>query len=121
MTFVADEGVDKAIVDALRAAGFTVQYFAEAGAGTRDNEVLIAANEARSLLLTCDKDFGELVFRRRLVNSGVVLARLDGLSAASKAKVVAEAIQKHYSEDDRRVHGHLTRPDAHPLPRIARS
>ena len=76
---VADEGVDKAIVDALRASGHTVKYFAEAGAGSSDKEVLAAASEAESLLLTCDKDFGELVYRQRLTNSGVVLFRLDGL------------------------------------------
>lgn len=33
MNLVADEGVDRAIVDALRASGFSVKYFAECGAG----------------------------------------------------------------------------------------
>ena len=47
MKLVADEGVDKAIVDALRAGGFSVKYFAEVGAGTSDQEVLAAANEAQ--------------------------------------------------------------------------
>jgi hypothetical protein len=31
---VADDGVDKPIVDALRADGHTVKYFAEAGSGS---------------------------------------------------------------------------------------
>jgi hypothetical protein len=39
MKLVADEGVDKPIVDALRAIGFNVDYFAETGAGTSDKEV----------------------------------------------------------------------------------
>lgn len=98
MKLVADEGVDKPIVDALKAAGFDVRYFAETGSGTSDKEVLAAANEAQTLLLTCDKDFGELVFRQRLVNAGVVLVRLDGLAAASKANIVSEAIKNHHSE-----------------------
>ncbi len=95
---VADEGVDKSIVDALRAGGHTVQYFAEAGAGSNDQDVLAAANEAQSLLLTCDKDFGELVYRQRLTNSGVVLIRLEGLSADSKGSIVSQAMKDHLSE-----------------------
>lgn len=98
MNLVADEGIDKGIVDALRASGFSVKYFAEAGAGTRDKDVLAAANDAKSLLLTCDKDFGELVFRQRLVSSGVVLVRLEGLSGASKASTVVEAVKAHHLE-----------------------
>lgn len=95
---VADEGVDRSIVDALRASGHSVKYFAEAGSGSSDKEVLAAANEAQSLLLTCDKDFGELVYRQRLTSSGVVLIRLDGLSAESKGNIVSQAMKDHVSE-----------------------
>jgi predicted nuclease of predicted toxin-antitoxin system len=98
MNLVVDEGVDKAIVDALRAGGFSVKYFAEAGAGSTDKEVLAAANDAQSLLLTCDKDFGELVFRQRQIHAGVVLIRLTGMPAASKAAIVLAAIKQHGSD-----------------------
>jgi len=54
MNLVADEGVDKGIVDALRSGGHSVTYFAEEGAGTGDKEVLAAADGRRSLLVTCD-------------------------------------------------------------------
>ena len=66
MNLVADEGVDKSIVDTLRSAGFRVTYFAEVGAGTSDADILAAANQTQTLLLTCDKDFGELVYRQQL-------------------------------------------------------
>jgi hypothetical protein len=72
---VADEGVDKAIVEALRADGFDVTYFAEAGAGSLDTEVLAAARQNQCPLVTCDKDFGELVFRQGLTSAGVVTIR----------------------------------------------
>ena len=98
MNIVADEGVDKVIVDALRADGFTVQYFVEAGSGASDEDVLAAANDAQNLLFTCDKDFGELVYRQKLTNSGVVLIRLAGLSADSKARIVVGAVKDHVNE-----------------------
>ncbi len=98
MNLVADEGVDKSIVDSLRAAGLNVRYFAEVGAGADDTEVLLAANLAQSLLLTCDKDFGELVFRNQLSTAGVVLIRLDGLSGDAKGRIVSQAIGEHGAE-----------------------
>jgi hypothetical protein len=55
MNLVADEGVDKSIVDRLRAAGLSVRYFAEVGAGADDTEVLLAANLAESLLLSATR------------------------------------------------------------------
>jgi predicted nuclease of predicted toxin-antitoxin system len=83
---VADEGVDKAIVDALRSEGLDITYFAESGPGSTDDEVLAAAASSRSPVLTCDKDFGELVFRQKRPSSGVILIRLGGMTLNSKAK-----------------------------------
>ena len=48
-----------------------------------------------SILITADKDFGELVFRRRQASTGVLLLRLSGLRPLSKAAVVAEVIQAY--------------------------
>ncbi len=98
MKLVADEGVDKPIVVALRAAGFEVEYFAEVGHGSGDAEVLAEASASDRLLLTCDKDFGELVYRQRRVSAGVVLIRLAGLSAESKSRHVLQAIRERGHE-----------------------
>lgn len=63
--------------------------------GYLDEEVLVLANEDNSLLLTADKDFGELVFRQGLVKRGILLYRLAGLSNSEKAKIISRAIAKH--------------------------
>ncbi|HKC64585.1 MAG TPA: DUF5615 family PIN-like protein, partial [Pyrinomonadaceae bacterium] len=64
-----------------------------------DDLVLARANELASLLLTADKDFGELIFRESLLSSGgVVLIRLAGLSAESKAEIVSTAFRERGSE-----------------------
>lgn len=54
--------------------------------GISDDIVLELANSEGVLLLTADKDFGELVFRLRRVSSGVVLVRLAGLSPIKKSE-----------------------------------
>jgi predicted nuclease of predicted toxin-antitoxin system len=95
MKLIADEGVDQPIVAALRAAAFDVTYYAELAPGTDDASILAHAQSEQTLLLTCDKDFGELVYRNHLVSAGVVLIRLEGLSADKKARLVSEAIRLH--------------------------
>jgi predicted nuclease of predicted toxin-antitoxin system len=62
--FLADEGVDKQIVDRLRQVGHSVWYVAEMEPGISDDEVLNLANRENDILLTADKDFGELISTR---------------------------------------------------------
>ena len=65
MRLLADEGVDAAIVARLRFDGYDVVYVAELSPGITDDAVLELANAEERILMTADKDFGELVFRLR--------------------------------------------------------
>jgi len=99
MNLLADEGVERQIVERLRQDGHTVLYIAEMEPSTPDELVLERANEITALLVAADKDFGELVFReRRLSSGGVVLLRLAGLSAERKAEMVSEVFAARGSE-----------------------
>ncbi len=98
MRFLADECIDKPIVDYLRDKGYDVIYVAEIAPSIPDSEVLDLANEKSALLLTSDKDFGELVFRQRRLNQGVVLIRLAGLSSDHQAEIVVATIDRHIEE-----------------------
>jgi predicted nuclease of predicted toxin-antitoxin system len=98
LTFFCDEGVDRPIVDALRSAGHDVEYVAELERGIDDGTVLDRANDRNAVLVTLDKDFGELVFRQGKMNAGVLLLRLSGLSASEKARTVLASIDAHGAE-----------------------
>ena len=98
MNFLADESVDKPIVEALRGEDYIVGYVAEMDPGISDDTVLHLANREKALLLTADKDFGELVFRLRRLSSGVVLIRLAGLSPTKKADIVVSFITKYFEQ-----------------------
>jgi predicted nuclease of predicted toxin-antitoxin system len=94
MKILADESVDRPIVERLRMSGHDVDYIAEIEPSISDREVLEAANKTRALLLTADKDFGELIYRDHLENAGgVILLRLAGLPPKEKAERVLEVIQ----------------------------
>lgn len=95
MNFLADEGIDKHIVDRLRQDGHNVVYIAEEAPGITDDVILDMANQQFALLLTRDKDFGELVYRLNRVTQGVILARLDGVLSETKANIVSIAVTTH--------------------------
>ncbi len=111
MTVVADESVDKPIVDHLRPISQAIISIAEEHPGSNDEQarlplwssciggqVLALCAKHHALLLTADKDFGESVFRQQRVHSGIVLVRLSGLSPERKALIVAEALARHGNE-----------------------
>lgn len=98
MNLVCDEGVERTIVNHLRGQGHDVLYVAELERGISDEAVLAKALELSAPLITNDKDFGELVFRQRLLSTGVVLLRLAGLTNEAKANVVVSAIHEHSAE-----------------------
>ena len=95
---LADESVEIHVVLALRAIGLAVAYVAETNHGATDEAVLEAARTHGAILLTADKDFGELVFRQGRASRGVVLLRLAGVPAGQKAQLVASAFRAHGDE-----------------------
>lgn len=98
MNLVADEGVDRQIVERLRDQGHEVVYIAELEPGIEDELVLARAERSGALLLTADKDFGEIVFRQTKLRGGVVLLRLAGLGSDRKALIVSAALDRYASE-----------------------
>ena len=90
--------MDGQIVERLRADGHTVQFVAEFEPGIDDETVLAKSRAAEAVLLTADKDFGDLVFRQRLLHSGVVLIRLAGIDSAKKAEIVSWTFTEHSRE-----------------------
>ena len=98
MNLLADEGVDKPIVDLLRNNGFDVVYILETNPGADDEFILAMANADERILLTQDKDFGELVFRLKNTHFGVILIRLGGYKPLLKAEIVLNMLVKHKNE-----------------------
>ena len=95
---MCDEGVERPVVDALRADGHDVSYVAELQPGIADDDVLAMADADEAVVVTTDKDFGELVFRQGRTHHGVVLLRLHGLTNDQKARNAARGIAEHEAE-----------------------
>jgi predicted nuclease of predicted toxin-antitoxin system len=96
MKIVADEGVESRIVYSLRNAGFEVLYIAEEYRAIKDIEVLTLANQEKAILLTKDKDFGELVYKNKYPYYGILMYRFnEGMSSVEKALLLLQAFHTY--------------------------
>jgi predicted nuclease of predicted toxin-antitoxin system len=98
MNLVADESVDFGIISRLRQLGIIVISISEISSGIKDSEVLKIASENQCLLITEDKDFGELAYRLKLVHRGILLIRLSDTPRKERILIVAETIEKHFDQ-----------------------
>ena len=90
MRFLADENFARDTVEALRRLGHDVVWVRTDAPGISDDEVLRRASSESRVLITADKDFGELAFRSGLpAASGIILLRARGSSQVRTAAVVA--------------------------------
>jgi predicted nuclease of predicted toxin-antitoxin system len=95
MNFLADESVDRQIVEKLRYNGHNVLYILEIAPGISDEEVLSLSSKEGNLLITADKDFGEIIFRQKRFTFGIILLRLAGLPPDDKAVIVSTAVSNY--------------------------
>jgi len=98
MKIVADESVDFGIIIKLRQRNIAVISIAEDSSGIKDEEVLDTAVNNQCLLITEDKDFGELTYRLKLDHKGILLVRVSDIPRNERIELVAELIEKHFDE-----------------------
>jgi predicted nuclease of predicted toxin-antitoxin system len=98
MNILADECVAAEVVARLRADGHDVEAAGDSAAGATDDDVLARAAAAGRILLTADKDFGELVHRLGRAHAGVVLLRLAGMPPADRTEAVSAVFRDRAAE-----------------------
>ena len=83
MKFIIDQSADARIVAWLTDRGHNaIRIGRDYPPGLPDEEVLAIASRERRILITDDRDFGELVFRHLRPHSGVIYLRLSSFSFA---------------------------------------
>jgi predicted nuclease of predicted toxin-antitoxin system len=93
MKMIANENIAGAVVRELRRRGHDVLSVKESMRGAADRAVLLRAGAERRLIVTHDKDFGELAFRHRHPAScGIILFRLSGADPSADHRRVLEVI-----------------------------
>lgn len=108
MRFLANENIPGDAVARLRSIGHDVAWVRDDAPGSRDDAVLARAIRENRVLLTFDKDFGELALKARLPTAcGVILLRLEMPPALSVGHLLAGLIE---SRDDWTGHFSVIEP-----------
>ena len=94
MRFLADESCDYAVVRALRGLGHEILAVADLSPRADDDAVIGIALRERCVLLTEDKDFGQLVYANGLQSTGVVLLRFPTGARSGVGGAVAELVNR---------------------------
>ncbi len=92
MNFLADESCAGPVIRALREAGHDVVAIVEVAKGATDEQVLERALNDKRVLITEDRDFGELVYARGRPSAGVILLRFHSRARRVKPTTVVEAV-----------------------------
>ncbi|MCC6572781.1 MAG: DUF5615 family PIN-like protein [Planctomycetes bacterium] len=93
MHALADEGFSAVVIEALRSAGHDVMWSRDTMPAASDRAVLEFAQRENRVVLTDDRDFGELVFRLGLnAGSGVIYFRLGSMNADDYLRRVLEVV-----------------------------
>ena len=93
MRLCANENLPEDCVIKLRADGHDVLWIREVAPGIADTAVLARAHDENRLLITFDKDFGELVFKAGAkVSQGIILVRIPQPSASAVAAKVSAVL-----------------------------
>jgi predicted nuclease of predicted toxin-antitoxin system len=93
MRFLANENVPLDAVQALQEAGHNVVWIRVSAPGKKDKDILEQAVIEERILVTLDKDFGELAFRYNLPSTcGIILIRITPFDSRKIAQLITAAL-----------------------------
>ncbi len=80
MKILADENIDRSIVEYLRSAGHDVVWMSQHAPGADDEIVMSLAQSEQRVIITFDRDYGELLYHQHKAAVGVIYLRIDAIS-----------------------------------------
>ena len=98
MKFLADESCDFSVVKALRTAEYDVVAVCEIAPRAEDTKVIDMALHDERILVTEDKDFGQLVFAHGHKSNGVILLRYNAPVRSKIAEDVVRVVRAREKE-----------------------
>ena len=93
LKFLVDESSGRKLFEFLLEKGFDTKFVTNEIPAASDKEVLSLAEKENRILITNDKDFGELIFRLNKQSSGVILLRLNFDSSENRQKIILNLIE----------------------------
>jgi len=91
---LADENIPRKTVQSLTQKGIDIISVTDTSPGMSDRSVLELGNNEDRVIVTFDKDFGELIFRQRLDTKGLILLRITPVSPEQIAEKIEQTLTR---------------------------
>ncbi len=95
MKFIVDECTGPTVAKWLVSEGYDILSISLERKGISDKEILKIALTEDRIVITNDKDFGELIFKEKLSHCGVIFLRLANETATNKVFVLKNLLHNH--------------------------
>jgi predicted nuclease of predicted toxin-antitoxin system len=98
LKFLVDVGVGEKVEDFLYKNGYDILSVRKLNPRMSDSEIINIAAKDNRIVITMDKDFGELIYNSGLIHKGILLLRTENCSGDKKAKILSEILINYSSE-----------------------
>ena len=97
---VVDENIDNYIISRIAASNYQVFSIKDHQPGISDKEVIELTKSENSLLISEDKDFGELVFAHNIQGCSVILIRYEKGDIENIISNILKVLEFHFGKSD---------------------
>lgn len=94
---IVDENIEQHWINLFREKGFEVLSIRDTYWGIKDRQIVELVRENNALLVTEDKDFGELVFAHGFKDIAVILLRYDQPKYETIQAFLLQAINDYFA------------------------
>jgi len=98
LKFLVDVGVGKQVEQYLQAQDYDVKTVRAIDNKMSDTDIVYLAVQENRMVITMDKDFGELVYHCGMEHCGVLLLRLEEATGVEKARVIADILANYSTQ-----------------------
>jgi len=98
LKFLIDVGVGKAVELFLMAEGYDTKTARTIDPQMSDEAIVRLASKEKRMIITMDKDFGELAYHSGMDHCGILLLRLEDATGSEKQEIVANILARHSAD-----------------------
>ncbi len=95
LKFLVDVGVGKKVEEYLLEKRYDTKAVRSLDHRMPDQEIIRLAALEKRIVITMDKDFGELVYHSGMEHCGILLLRLEDATGSEKQQVIAKILAKY--------------------------
>lgn len=95
LKFIADVNVEKPLIDFLISEGIDVEWVSDIDKRMTNSQLIGKAEKEKRILITNDKDFGQIVFLEKKISWGIILFRIKSQNSSKKIILLKKLLERY--------------------------